>query len=296
MENCLQAPSKPKLTFADKFSKFKSRFMLVFWLSFFAIAIHYSFNFLSSIYAISKTNTSFYSISISEKRPTYTRVEVMPDEWTPLNKISKRVQQAIISSEDGKFYDHPGYDVEQLQDAVHDTFILKKKMRGASTITQQLMKNLFLSRHKTYGRKLQELVMAVMVERYSNKAKILETYLNVIEYGEGLYGITAASKFYFKKSPAQLNAREAAFLAMLLPSPKKYSKSFKNKMLTQFADHSVASILHKMRMSGFISENEYLEQLNGRLSWERAPVITETKEEQVMEQEFFEENDDNTEI
>jgi len=89
-------------------------------------------------------------------------------------------------------------------------------MRGASTITQQLVKNLYLNRDRTFGRKIKELIMSLMIERYTDKHKILEMYLNVIEYGKGLYGIGAASKYYFNKNPMNLNAREAAFLAMLL--------------------------------------------------------------------------------
>lgn len=263
-----------KRTFADKFSKFKSRFMLIFWSLLIALISFYTYRFTSALYSITRSSESFYSIEVKDNKAYYTRVTVMPGDWVPLNKISKRLQQAIVSSEDGKFYEHPGYDSEQLHDAIHDSYVLKKKMRGASTITQQLMKNLYLTHHKSFGRKAQELVMALMVERYASKQKILEMYLNVIEYGEGLFGIGAASKYYFNKPAERLNAREAAFLAMLLPSPKKYAKSFKKKMLTPFADRMISSVLQRMKMAGHIGEEEYLAQLDNRFAWERAPVVT----------------------
>lgn len=273
-------------SFADKFSKLKSRFMMVFWVVFFLVLIKFSFNFLSSIYSITQSSTSYFSIEVKDDKAIYTRTTTMPTNWFPLSKISKRVQAAIVASEDGKFYLHPGYDLEQLQDAIHHTFVLRKKMRGASTITQQLVKNLYLSKGKTFGRKGSELVMSLMIERYASKQKILEMYLNVIEYGKGLYGIGAASKYYFNKTPAQINAREAAFLAMLLPSPVKYAKSFKNKSLTKFAERIVNSVLLKMRQGGNIGEDEYLNQLEGRFAWEKAPAQDIAKENLVSEEDL----------
>lgn len=269
-------------TFADKFSGFKTRFMIGFWLIVTGLIFFYLFNFLSSLYAITRASESFYTISVVGNHAVYTRVSERPESWISLDKISKRLQQAVISSEDGKFYEHPGYDLEQLQDAIRDSFVYKKKMRGASTITQQLIKNLYLSREKTFGRKSKEMLMSLMIERYASKQKILEMYLNVIEYGKGLYGIGAASKYYFGKTPAQLNARESAFLAMLLPSPVKYAKSFKNKTLTSFASRTINSILLKMRQAGYIGENEYLAQLDGHFSWEIIPE--EVKDPGIVEE------------
>lgn len=255
-------------TFADKFSKYKIRFLIVFWLVFGIAIISYFSSFISAVYSIRKINSSYFTVDFIDNHPRYVQIDTIPSNWVPIEKISKRIQQAIIASEDGKFYLHPGYDLEQLRNAINDSFILKKKLRGASTITQQLVKNLFLSRDKKMGRKANELILALMIEKYSNKQKILEIYLNIIEYGHGLYGIENATKFYFNKLPSQINAREAAFLAMLLPSPTKYAKSFKSKSLTPFANRIVRSILLKMRQSGYISESEFQEQMLGRFSWE----------------------------
>ena len=248
----------------------------------------------TTYYSISKFQDHYYTIELVDNHAIYTVVNERPMSWVPLEKISKRVQQAIISSEDGKFYNHPGYDLEQLRDAINDSFVLKKKMRGASTITQQLVKNLYLSKDKTFGRKACELVMALMIEKHSNKQKILETYLNIIEYGKDLYGIEKASKYYFNKSPATLNSREAAFLAMLLPSPVKYSKSFKYKSLTPFAKRMIDSILLKMRQAGYISEEEYNNQLNARFSWEKMPSAEVLLDEQKSGNEDSDTGQENT--
>lgn len=282
---------RPK-TFADKFSKFKSRLLFSFWTLLIGAILYYSFNFLSALYSVTLAQDSYYTIEVKNDLAFYTRVKERPAKWIPLNKISKRIQQAIVSSEDGKFYIHPGYDLEELQDAIHETFVLKKKMRGASTITQQLVKNLYLNRDRTFGRKAKELILAIMIEKYADKQKILEMYLNIIEYGKGLYGIEAAAKYYFKKSPAAINAREAAFLAMLLPSPKKYSRSFKTKTLSRYAERTVASILLKMRMSGYISQDEYQTMLVSRFSWEKAPAIEAPPVIESIEDQSVESNDE----
>jgi monofunctional biosynthetic peptidoglycan transglycosylase len=274
METAINNTPK-RVTFADKFSKFKIRFLRAFWLIALLILIKISLPIFNTYYSISKFQEHYFTIELVDNHAVYTEVNTRPATWLPIEKISKRVQQAIISSEDGKFYLHPGYDLEQLRDAINDSFVLKKKMRGASTITQQLVKNLYLSHDKTFGRKARELVMALMIEKHADKQKILETYLNIIEYGKDLYGIDKASHYYFNKSAGSLNAREAAFLAMLLPSPVKYSRSFKNKSLTPFAKRMIDSILLKMRQAGYISEEEYNTPLNGRFAWEKEVIQDE---------------------
>lgn len=262
------------MSFADKFSKFKMKLIITFWGIFFSIVLLYTYPFMFSLYSAIHSNESFYAIKINDNSVEYKRVDVLPSSWVSLSKISKRLQGAIISSEDGKFYFHPGYDLEQLQGAINDSFVLKKKkVRGASTITQQLAKNLFLNSDRTYGRKLKELVLALVLEKHVDKNKILEIYLNIIEYGKGLYGIEKAAQYYFNKKPIDLTARESAFLAMLLPSPTKYSRSFKTKVLTPFAKKMIDSILFKMRQGGYIGEEEYLQQLETHFSWEHEPVI-----------------------
>ncbi|MBP9680669.1 MAG: monofunctional biosynthetic peptidoglycan transglycosylase [Bacteriovorax sp.] len=301
----MSALEKQSLTFADRFSHIKQKIFILFWLVLAYFFIQSTFSTLLALYSITKMNASYFTIEVLEDKAFYKRVDAPPASWTPLTQISKKIQGAIISSEDGRFYLHPGYDLEQLRDAIFDSFVRKKKMRGASTITQQLVKNLFLKKEKTFGRKIQEFGMALMLERYADKKKILEAYLNVIEYGKGIYGIKAATLYYFHKHPSQVTAREAAFLAMLLPSPKKYSKSFSKKQLTPFARKMVASILLKMRQGGIIGEEEHLRELNSHFFWERVIVeksldasenkegiINDSSEDSISEETNNDESDD----
>lgn len=233
--------------------------------------------FLESMYSITKIPTTYFEVKVVDKKAVYKQVSTMPGDWIPLDKISKRLRGAIISSEDGKFYSHPGYDIEELQDAINDGVVKKKKkVRGASTITQQLIKNLYFQSDRSLWRKVQEMGLTLWIEDKVSKDKILETYLNVIEYGENLYGIKDAAKFYFKKDPAHLNARESAFLAMLLPSPKRYAQSFRKKELTQFASRIIHSILFKMLQGGYIGIEEYYQGLDQHFAWENYAAPTPT--------------------
>lgn len=277
-------------TFADRFSQMKVRVLLVVWLILLAMTGKFFFPTMKSFYSISKTPDSYYHVTVLNGKATYERTEIQPEKWVKLDKISRRIQGAIISSEDGKFYEHPGYDLEQLTDAIDKTVRTrnrkKKKVRGASTITQQLVKNLFLSGERTLFRKGQEMIMAIAIEKHADKKKILETYLNVIEYGKGIYGIANATKYYFNKRPDQVTAREAAFIAMLLPSPVKYARSFHNRTLTPFAQRMVDSILLKMRQGGYIGELEYYDQLNSRFAWERPAPDQSVAEASESEEEL----------
>lgn len=191
-----------------------------------------------------------------------------PRHWVRLSHISRFAKGAIVLSEDWAFYQHEGIDVEQLKTAIMEILTFER-FRGASTITQQMVKNVFLSSERTITRKIHEFILAQKVEQVLTKDKILEVYLNCIEFGPGIYGIRKASYHYFKKHPSAIQPKEAAFLAMLLPSPKGYYISFKKKSLTPFARKRVNSILAKMKMGKVISENRYQKEKGRKLSWER---------------------------
>ena len=158
-----------------------------------------------------------------------------PFEWVSIKDISKYSQAAIVVSEDWAFYDHPGIDLNQLRIVIGESIKQGKFVRGASTITQQVVKNTVLSSEKSLWRKFREIILACKLEMYLSKEKILEIYLNIVELGKDIYGIGPAAKYYFNKGPKYLTAREGAFLAMMLPSPVKYMTSFKRKELTPFA-------------------------------------------------------------
>ena len=169
-------------------------------------------------------------------------------QWVPYNQISSHLKSAVIASEDATFVEHDGVDIEALEKAWDKnakaeqrfqqtphraasgkqtsasvkTPIKSPKIVGGSTITQQLAKNIFLSGERTLLRKGQELVVTLLLERMLNKQRILEIYLNHVEWGEGIFGAEAAAQHYFRKSASKLSAYEAARLAVMLPRPKYF--------------------------------------------------------------------------
>lgn len=200
------------------------------------------------------------------KTITYPLSLKKPRHWLELSRISANLKGAIILSEDWSFYQHEGVDLNQMAEAFGE--IGTRKMRGASTITQQLVKNIFLSSERSLFRKVHEIILAQRVEKVLNKSRILEMYLNSIEYGPGIYGIKRAASHYFQKSAADLTPRESAFIAMLLPSPRRYYVSFKKKKLTPFAETRVVEILGKMRMGKIITAEQYQYEIKSRFAWE----------------------------
>ena len=228
---------------------------------------------------ISKLKDHFVKVSFVENQVQYEIVEKVPKDWVTLKSISKNSQNAIVISEDWGFFQHEGVDFNQLKKAVQEAGE-GKKLRGASTISQQLIKNLFFSKERSYLRKIKEFVLVPHLEKNVSKEKILETYLNVIEFGDGIYGIGAASKHYFKKKPSQLTAKEGAFLAMLLPNPKKYSSSFRDKKLSPFAKETISEILYKMAVAGHIKKDQVEELNNQRFNWREE---LETNSEQAID-------------
>lgn len=143
-------------------------------------------------------------------------------KWVPYDRISPHLKRAIVAAEDSKFLDHEGFDIEGIQNAVEKNIKKGKLVAGGSTISQQLAKNLFLSGNRSLIRKGQEAIITLMIESTWSKRRILEVYLNVIEWGNGVYGAEAAARRYFKTSAARLNARQAAQMAAMVPNPRWY--------------------------------------------------------------------------
>lgn len=219
----------------------------------------------SEIEGLSK---GFVEVKYADKKVDYKIVKTKPKGWKTLKEINYVAAHAIVVSEDWDFYNHSGYDLGQVKEAVEDS-VNGKKLRGASTISQQLVKNLFLSNERSLIRKAKELSFTMYMERSVSKEKILEIYLNIIEYGEGIYGIDQASRHYFKKSPKNLTAREGAFLAMLLPSPKKHAQSFKDKGLTPYAKKVVDSVLEKLVRAKYLKKDQLSKEKSKTFKWER---------------------------
>jgi monofunctional biosynthetic peptidoglycan transglycosylase len=143
-------------------------------------------------------------------------------KWVSISRISLNMVHAIIVAEDGSFYEHAGVDWYEVQESIERNLETDKPMRGASTISQQLAKNLYLSTSRDPLRKLKELIITLRMERILKKQRILELYLNLIEWGDGVFGVEAASQKYFGKPASTLDRYEAARLAAVVPSPLKH--------------------------------------------------------------------------
>ncbi len=180
------------------------------------------------------------------KSNSFIREKLGLDSWIPLVGISHLAVEAVILNEDDGFYRHEGYEPRAIQNAVKNDVVSLSLKRGGSTITQQVVKNLLLSRKKSFRRKIEEFILAREAEKSLGKERILEIYLNTAEFGPGLYGMESASRYYFDKKPLDLTAKEGAFLAMLLPSPLKYGKSFRDKKLTPYAERIIGFSLRRM--------------------------------------------------
>ena len=147
---------------------------------------------------------------------------VVKQEWLDLNQISPNMQLAVIASEDQRFPVHWGVDVEAIAAAMEDRQV-GERLRGASTLTQQTVKNLFLWPSRSLVRKGIEAWFALLLDAIAGKERTLELYLNVVEFGPGIYGVGAAAEYYFHKPARALTAREAALLAAILPNPWEYN-------------------------------------------------------------------------
>ena len=191
-----------------------------------------------------------------------------PAGWVYLNQISKTARGAILVSEDWAFYQHPGYDAKQIKEAITESVNSHKLKRGASTITQQVVRNIYLSKEKTLTRKARELWLSTKIEKVLSKNRILELYLNIAEFGDGIFGIGPAAHHYFNKNASELSAKEGAFLAMLLPSPKRYAVSFQKHELTLYARKTIHSILNKMVQANYLSPEEKTTEWLKPLSFE----------------------------
>jgi monofunctional biosynthetic peptidoglycan transglycosylase len=145
--------------------------------------------------------------------------------WVPYERISIHLKRAVIASEDARFSEHEGVDWDAIEKAYETNLKRGRPAKGGSTITQQLAKNLFLSPERSYLRKGQELVITYMIEALWDKRRILEVYLNVVEWGEGIFGAEAAARHYYGISASQLGAEQSARLAAYLPNPKRYGRA-----------------------------------------------------------------------
>jgi len=174
--------------------------------------------------------------------------------WTRSAQIPPEMKWAVILAEDSNFYKHEGFDVKAIKQAIKYDLEKKSFARGASTITQQTAKNLFLSREKTLTRKVKELYLAWRMEQELTKGRIIELYLNVVELGPMVYGIGHGSRYYFGKPASALTTRECAFLAAMLPGPRLAYNPYKNLRRVLKRSDMIIRLLYK---KGVLDRNEY---------------------------------------
>jgi monofunctional biosynthetic peptidoglycan transglycosylase len=167
--------------------------------------------------------------------------------WMPLSRISPHLMNAVVCSEDGTFFEHSGVDWYELEQSVEKNLEKGKAVRGGSTISQQLSKNLFLSTSKNPLRKLKELVITLRMERILSKKRILELYLNIIEWGNGVYGAEAAARKYFGTSAANLSSEQAARMAAVIPMPLRVQPNSGSVYIARRA----GVILQRMHVWGY---------------------------------------------
>jgi monofunctional biosynthetic peptidoglycan transglycosylase len=164
-------------------------------------------------------------------------------KWVPLDRISPDLQHAVIAAEDGHFFQHHGIDWQQVEQAAEESRVSGKRRRGASTITQQLVKNLFFTTYRDPVRKGFEYTLAPLADAILGKERILELYLNVIEWAPGVYGIAAAADYYYHIAPASLDREQSARLAACIPFPRRRKPVWMNEFS--------ANIMERMRQHGW---------------------------------------------
>lgn len=184
--------------------------------------------------------TSFMSIRLEELQQRNPKAK-LHYEWVDYENISRHLKRAAIAAEDGKFLEHWGFDWEAMENALEKNQQRGKRAAGGSTITQQLAKNLFLSPSKSYIRKAQEALITLMIETCWDKRRILEVYLNVVEWGDGTFGAQAAARRHYQTSAARLSAQQAARMVVMLPNPRKFERH-----LPAYAMRYSGSVLRRM--------------------------------------------------
>jgi monofunctional biosynthetic peptidoglycan transglycosylase len=184
-------------------------------------------------------STSFMERRLDELRAKNPKA-ALKHQWVDYERISPNLKRAVVAAEDAKFIDHEGFDWEGIQRAIEKNQKRGRPVSGGSTISQQLAKNLFLSGERSLVRKGQEAVITLMLETVMSKRRILELYLNVAEWGEGVFGAEAAARHHFGVSAANLSAAQSARLAAMLPRPRFYDRNRGSQYLAAYSERILA--------------------------------------------------------
>lgn len=187
--------------------------------------------------------TAFMQARLAVMQDTQATAKLQ-QRWVPYARISRHLKRAVVAAEDSRFTEHHGFDWQGIEQAFEKNLKKGRIVAGGSTISQQLAKNLFLSGHRTPWRKAEEVMITFMLEQLMSKRRILEIYLNVIEWGEGVFGAEAAARHYFHTSAAGLGPAEAARLAAMIPNPRFYDAHRQTRYLSRHA----ATIQARLRL------------------------------------------------
>ncbi|MBG8555709.1 transglycosylase domain-containing protein [Hymenobacter guriensis] len=211
---------------------------------------------------LGKLNTPFAYTAYNDKGDSIKTFQVGPPnpEFVPFNQVSQYLKHAILTAEDPRFFTHKGFMAKAFVNSIIQNIKEKRFARGGSTISMQLVKNVFLTRQKTVTRKIEEALIVWLIEntRVATKERMMEVYLNIIEWGPKIYGVTEAARFYFSKQPNELTLSESLYLASIIPRPKLYRLGF-----NQYGDmRRSARYFHRliaqlMARKGYISQDEY---------------------------------------
>jgi monofunctional biosynthetic peptidoglycan transglycosylase len=212
----------------------------------------YTIATLPDVGPLKKTNPTL--TALIEERAIENRSSPRPIRtWVPYNSISPHLRNAVLIAEDSSFFQHSGYDIDEIKESVKRNWRERRFARGASTITQQLAKNLYLSTSRNPLRKIREFFIAQELEQTLSKQRIFEIYLNVIEWGDGVYGIGPAARRYFGKSASELLPEEAAILAAMIPNPRRYTPARNLKYL----ERRKKEILERLARWKYLPPDEY---------------------------------------
>ena len=178
--------------------------------------------------------------------------------WVPIDAINRDLIYTIVLAEDGSFFEHPGFDYDAIMNALFENVKADDIKYGASTISQQVSKNLFLDVEKSLVRKIKEYFITQRLEETLSKNEILELYLNVAEFGPEIFGVEHASRYYFNTTPHTVHAAQGAFMTLMLPSPRKYHYMlFQNKNFSPALKKKYTRILRDMRFKEYLSYKQY---------------------------------------
>ncbi len=224
---------------------------------FLSVGVYFVYPDVSKLRKMHPKKTAFMEYREEEWQSQGKKKKIV-QQWVPLSQVSPYVIKAVIIAEDDKFWTHEGFDYDAIQKAIEKDIKKKKFALGGSTISQQLAKNLYLTPSKNPVRKIKEAVITWRIERNLSKKRIIELYLNVAEWGDGLFGVGVAARSYFGKPASELTAREAARLASVLPNPRRFNPSGDSK----FVENRSEKIYEIMVRRGIVIP-EYEEVMSG---------------------------------